>query len=89
MIPFLFLKSLSSLYVGLSNQVPYKEKKAILDKIVEITKTNAAKLDDKYLKDINKVHVSELLDILKIAYVSTEDEQAIRIWALEYEVKFY
>lgn len=34
-IPFLFLKSLSALYVGLTNQVPYKDKKGYLNKIIQ------------------------------------------------------
>lgn len=35
LIPFLFLKSLTALYHGLSNQVLYKDKKNFLDIIVE------------------------------------------------------
>lgn len=89
MIPFLFLKSLSSLYIGLTNQVQYKEKKKYLDMLVDITKVNLEKLDDKYLKDINKSHVVDLLETLKLAYENTDDEHTIRNWALAGEVKFY
>lgn len=73
MIPFLFLKSLSSLYIGLGNQIQYKEKKKYLNLLVEATKSNQDKLDDKYLKDINKTHFVDLLETLKSAYENTDD----------------
>lgn len=68
MIPFLFLKSLSSLYIGITNQVLYKDKKKYMDMLVDITKANLQKLDDKHIKDINKSHVVDLLETLKSAY---------------------
>lgn len=50
---------------------------------------NLEKLDDKYLKDINKSHVVDLLETLKLAYENTDDEQTVRNWALAGEIKFY
>jgi hypothetical protein len=57
--------------------------------IILVTKKNLTKLDDKHLKDINKSHCVDLFETLKSAYENTDDEQVIRNWALEAEVKFY
>ena len=56
--------------------------------LVEITKNNIQRLTDKDLKDLNKSHVTELLDTIRLLFANTEEEKDIDQWALETEVDF-
>ena len=87
-IPFLFLKSLCSLYHSMGNQISYNDKEPWLKNLVEITKNNIQKLTDKDLKDLNKSHVTQLLETIRQLFANSEEEKEVDQWALETEVDF-
>ena len=58
----------------MGNQISYNDKAPWLRSLVQIAKDNICKLTDKDLKDLNKAHVTELLDTLRQLFANSEQE---------------
>lgn len=61
----------------MGTQISYADKEPWLKQLVEITRKNLDKLKDKNIKDLNKAHVTDLLETIKLLFVHTEEEKNI------------
>ena len=53
-----------------------------------VTKKNIKRLAEKDLKYINKNHITELLEAIRVLYANSSEEKTIEEWTLETEIRF-